>query len=208
VFVLTKRTAASRRPARRSIRGVSLIEVLISVLLSAIGLLALAGANVASIRYSKLSQYRGTATVLALDLGERIRANKAGIMSYSYTGATFAAQTAAAIATDQTCEAYVGLTPCNTAQLAAYDLNTWRRVVRSQLPSGSVFVDIMDLAGNSCAVLANCIAADVWIVWKDPAVADPDENSTDARNAAGECPNGLTAGADKSIRCSFFRINL
>lgn len=208
MFRIARRVAQPQRPSKRFTSGASLLEVLISVLLAAIGLLALAGANVASIRYSKLSQYRGTATVLALDLGERMRANKAGIMSYGYTAATFAAQTAAAINTDQTCEAYVGSTPCTTAQLAAYDLNTWRRVVRSQLPSGSVYVDIMDLAGNSCAVLANCIAADVWMAWRDPAVADPDDNSTDSRNAAGECPNGLSAGTDKSIRCSFFRINL
>lgn len=204
MFIVNRRHT-TRQSARRKLRGVSLLEVLISILLSAIGLLALAGANVASIRYSKLSQYRGTATVLALDLGERIRANKAGLPSYNYE-INFAAQ-AAAIAPDTTCETYVPAA-CTPAALASYDLNTWRRIVRAHLPSGSVFVRVVDALGNTGCVGVGCVAADVWLVWQDPAVAAPDENSTDSRNAALECPNGLTLGGDKSIRCGFFRINL
>lgn len=193
MFVIPNRMRAS--PRKSQVRGVSLIEVLISILLAAIGLLALAGANVASIRYSKMSQYRGTATLLASDFAERMRANKAGLASYGY-GSDFATQSAA-IAADTSCETYAPAA-CTAATLAAYDLNTWRAVVRNQLPEGSVFV----------VINAVQVAADVWIAWRDPAVADPDENSTDARNSALECPNGLNLGADKSVRCSFFRINL
>lgn len=194
---------------RRRVRGVSLIEVLISILLSAIGLLALAGANVASIRYSKMSQYRGTATALASDLAERMRANKAGLPSYGYTATDFAGQSSA-VGADTSCETY-GVTACTAASLASYDLNTWRAVVRNQLPQGSVYVSVVDALGTAgCAV--SCVGADVWLAWRDPAVADPDENSTDSRNAAAdtakECPTSLNLGTDRSIRCSFFRINL
>jgi type IV pilus assembly protein PilV len=208
--MLVRKNQLQSRPVGRSkLRGVSLLEVLISILLSAIGLLALAGANVASIRYSKMSQYRGTATVLALDLGERMRANKAGVLSYSYAATDFATQTGTAVASDTTCESIAVPSPCvAAASLASYDLNTWRRVVRAQLPKGAVFIDIVDSAGNACAIATSCVGADVWVAWQDQAVADPDENSTDARNAIGECPNGLSLGADKSVRCSYFRINL
>ncbi len=208
-MLIVKRQGIERSTSRRKTRGVSLLEVLVAILLSAIGLLALAGANVASIRYSKMSQYRGTATVLALDLGERMRANKAGVLSYSYNATDFATQTGAAIASDTSCESITIPSPCAAAaSLAAYDLNTWRKVVRSQLPKGAVFIDIMDAAGNVCLIAASCIGADVWIAWEDQAVANPDENSTDSRNAALECPDGLNLGADKAVRCSFFRINL
>jgi type IV pilus assembly protein PilV len=192
---MSKLTRIGRGLQGRRVRGVSLIEVLISILLAAVGLLALAGSNVASIRYSKMSQYRGAATLLAADFAERMRANKAGLASYAY-GSDFATQ-AAAIASDTSCETYAPVA-CTAANLAAYDLNTWRALVRNQLPEGSVFVSIQ----------AAQVAADVWIAWRDPAVANPDENSTDARNTALECPNGLSLGADKSVRCSFFRINL
>lgn len=177
----------------RRARGASLLEVLISVLLSAIGLLALAGANVASIRYSKMSQYRGTATNLAADLGERMRANQAGLANYAY-GFDFASQ-ATAPSASVACETYSNT--CTSTQLADYDLVNWRLTVRNQLPQGSVFV----------VVPAGQVAADVWLAWQDPAVAAPSENDTDARNIATECPNGLNT-TDKSVRCSYFRINL
>ena len=57
-------------------RGFSMIEVLVAIVISAVALLALAGVNAASLRYTKMSQYRATATQLANDMGERLRANK------------------------------------------------------------------------------------------------------------------------------------
>lgn len=175
-------------------RGISLIEVLVAILLAAISLMVLIGSNLAAIRYSKMSQYRATATMLASDLGERMRANKAGLASYAYTS-DFATQSPA-IPADTACEGYA--TSCLPAALAAHDVLVWRRIVRSQLPEGSVFL--------SAQIAQN--AMNGWIAWRDPAVADADENNTDSRNIATECPPGLSLGADKSVRCSFFRINL
>lgn len=193
---ITNRSHCGTFQARRRARGASLIEVLISVLLAAIGLLAMAGANVASIRYSKMSQYRGTATMLASDLAERMRSNQAGLLNYAVSS-DFAAQ-ASVPAASTACEGYS--VTCNSADLAAYDLVAWRRAVRNQLPEGSVFVT------PSTAVVNPVLAADVWIAWRDPAVAAPDENSTDSRNNAKECPGSYST--DKSIRCIYFRINI
>ena len=196
-----------RRPKvlrRQKARGVSLIEVLVSILLAAVGLLALAGSNVAAIRYSKLSQYRATASMLAKDIGERMRASKPPAnnipawtnFAQQYNTVTDFAGQSGLISSNQSCYSYAAT--CSDVNLWGYDLQNWQFLVRSQLPEGSVYISIQ--AGQS--------AADVWVAWRDPAVANPDENSTDARNAANECPNGLGVGADKSIRCSFFRINL
>lgn len=182
--------------ALKRARGASLIEVLVSVLLAAIGLLALAGANVASIRYSKMSQYRGTATMLAADLAERMRANQAGLAGYA-VASDFAAQ-ATVPGASTACEGYSAT--CSSADLATYDLVAWRRAVRNQLPEGSVFVT------PSTAVVNPVLAADVWIAWRDPAVAAPDDNSTDSRNNTKECPSSYST--DKSIRCIYFRINI
>ena len=179
---------------KRRVRGASLIEVLVSILLAAIGLLALAGSNVASIRYSKMSQYRGTATVLAADLAERMRANQAGLADYNITD-DFSAQ-ATQPATTTACLTYSKT--CSSAELAAYDMAIWRRLVRSQLPEGSVVV--------TPSASGTLFAADVWVAWRDPAVADPDENNTEARNTTTECPEDFST--DKSIRCSYFRINI
>lgn len=180
--------------SRRKVRGVSLIEVLVSILIAAVGLLALAGANVASVRYTKMSQYRGTATLLANDIGERMRANKLGLAGYDFQATDFAGQaTAPTLTSADLCDSYL-IAPCTAAAIANYDLKTWRILVRDQLPQGSVFI----------AVQAIQTAADVWLVWHDPSVAD----TSDSPTKAGECPNGLSVGADPSVRCSYFRINL
>lgn len=189
----------SAKPSPRSkVLGVSLIEVLVSVLLAAIGLLALSGANVMSIRYSKMSQYRGTAAMLAADLAERMRTNSGNIVSYAVAGSFAAQQSSAPAALDNSCESYITTCP----SIAATDLANWRFLVRSQLPQGSVFITT-----TAAGVIPR--GADVWIAWRDPAVANDAENNTDSRNTATECPPGLVAaGTDLSIRCSYFRINI
>ncbi len=178
---------------RRNTAGASLIEVLVSILLAAIGLLALTGSNVVSVRYSKMSQYRGTATMLAADLAERIRSNQGGLNQY-LVSSDFAAQ-ATTPSASTACETYSST--CDAAQLAAYDLANWRILVRKQLPDGAVYVT----PSNSV------LAADVWIAWRDPAVANPSENSTDARDTSSkECPSSFST--DASVRCAYFRINI
>lgn len=196
---IAKRLRRSSASPRKTARGVSLIEVLVSVLLASIGLLALSGANVVSIRYSKMSQYRGTATMLAADLAERMRSNQGGLSAYAvqsdYAGqATLPAVYPATGGTN--CEGYS--VTCSTTDIAAYDLASWRAAVRNQLPDGRVFII------PSTVVLA----ADVWVAWRDPAVANDAENATDSRNLAKECPTDANFSTDKSIRCSYFRINI
>lgn len=182
--------------SRRKVRGVSLIEVLVSILISAVGLLALAGANVSSVRYTKMSQYRGTAALLANDIGERMRANKLGRASYDFQAKDFAGQATVVTPTSaELCNSYTRTpAPCTAAEIANYDLKTWLVLVRDQLPNGSAFI----------AAQAAQSAADVWIVWRDPSVADASDSPTKAL----ECPNALTVSADPSVRCSYFRINL
>lgn len=186
---------ASQVSQSQHMRGASLIEVLVSIMLAAIGLLALTGSNVASIRYSKMSQYRGTATMLAADLAERMRANPDGFSTSTDYDVDFASQASAPSASAD-CFDYSHT--CTNVQMAAYDLANWRVAVRNQLPSGSVYL----VRSPSTTVKA----ADLWVAWRDPAVANPDENYADARNYDKECPSDFST--DKSVRCVYFRINL
>jgi len=79
--------------------------------------------------------------------------------------------------------------------MAAWDVQTWQVLVRDQLPEGSVFIAYQSVP----------VAADVWVVWRDPAVV---VGGGDAPTTASECPTSLTVTADPSVRCSYFRINL
>ena len=194
-----RRRCRSEGGRKHTLMGGSLIEVLISIVIASVALLALAGVNASSVRYTKMSQYRATAAHLAADIGERMRANKGtatpatGFLAgnYDYT-ATFANQATKATLPTALCNLVTDT--CTAAQIAALDLAQWRIVVRDQLPEGSVF--ILRQSGQ--------VAADVWVAWRDPAVANTDE----APAIAAECPDAMSIESDLSIRCSFFRINL
>ena len=174
--------------------GFLLIEVLVSIALSAVALLALASVSAAALRYTKMSQYRAAASVLANDMGERMRANKAGFVAQAYDfNASFAAQSAASpVLPAQLCASVASA--CAASDIAALDLAQWRMHARSVLPQGAVYV--LRQPGE--------VAADVWLAWRDPLLARRDE----APALGNECPAGLQAGADPSIRCSYVRINL
>ena len=179
-----------------------LIEVLVSIALSAVALLALASLNAAALRFTKMSQYRAVATQLASDIGERMRANKGRAATggaaaegfwegdYDYS-ISFAGQAAAVSAPAPSCN--TALSVCSTRDLAVLDMAQWRFQARRLLPEGSVFV----------LRQASAVAADVWIAWRDPLVASRDE----APARANECPSGM-AVSDLSVRCSYFRVNL
>lgn len=174
--------------------GASLVEVLVSILIASIGLLALAGVNAASVRYTKMSQYSAQATLLANDIADRLRANRDGFMSDAYVyRMTWADQSGEPSLPAELCNTSSSL--CTSSDLAALDMAQWRMLVRAQLPEGSVFV-LRDGGVGS--------AADVWLAWRDPAVANNDERTA----LASECNTGLSVPVDTGVRCAYFRINL
>lgn len=63
--------------------GLSLIEVLISVFILAVGLLGLAAMQLQSLKYTQGSQWRSQANFLAYDIVERIRANRVNVGDYA-----------------------------------------------------------------------------------------------------------------------------
>ncbi len=170
------RPGAGRRGAQR---GASLLEVLVAAALLAIGLLSMAWLHAASIRHDKMAQFRGAAVQLANGLADRMRANVDQAGDYARLK-TYAPDTASTIETD--CAARV----CTAAQVAAYDLATYRNAARSLLPGGDLMVD---LSGTGRAV--------IWLLWRDPEVLD---TATGAASLAGRCPQGIGT-ADPAPQC-------
>ena len=62
--------------------GFTLIEVLIAMLVLAVGLLGLAALQASSLRNAQSAYNRSLATELAYDLADRMRANIPGIVTY------------------------------------------------------------------------------------------------------------------------------
>lgn len=118
--------------------GFTLIEVLISTLVLAVGLLGLAGLQATSIRNNLSAYNRGQATQLAYDMADRMRANKNESVD-PVTGSVI--ETSTYLTMDATDageqEACTTVTGCTGAQMAQNDLFQWNAVLTGALPSGT-----------------------------------------------------------------------
>ena len=151
---------------RSRLRGFSLLEVLIALVVLSVGLLGLAALQAEGLRGSSTAQNRFQAVRLAADIAARIRANEDAIN----TSSTFTGPYAYAIGlTDSAASgaangcADVGTITdanvCTAANMAAFDLFQWRRDLAAALPNGTGSVAIN--VGNSI------ITATVVVQWTE-----------------------------------------
>ena len=109
-------------PNSRQVRGFTLIEVLIAVLILSIGLLSLALTQAKSIRHTQSAYLRSQATILAGDIIDSIRANRGNGVSSAYDIALGASGTSGA--------------PPGETSVAEQDLVTWKNNLAALLPQG------------------------------------------------------------------------
>ena len=179
--------------------GISLIEVLVSVLILGLAMISLAGLQSYTVKYQLGSANRAVLSMLVGDYAERVRANlsaapgegAAGDQSKYLYAVTWADQSDAPVAADVDCSATV----CTDADtLAQWDMANWRQRVRDELPRGSVHV-----AGNIRDGLT------MSFMWQDndfgskSPVCVANQSPVDARQC---CPADLPAG----VRCATFVI--
>ncbi len=114
-----------RVPGGASCRGMTLLEVLIAVLVSCIGLLGLAGLQTASVRFNASAYYRSQATSLAYDLADRMRANREAALDGDYDALDLE---------DPPPACPVGAA---VGSMAAIDMAGWRNALACALPLGT-----------------------------------------------------------------------
>ncbi|MFN3564498.1 MAG: type IV pilus modification protein PilV [Burkholderiaceae bacterium] len=140
---------------RRS-RGVTLIEVLVALVIVAVGLLGLAGLQVRGLSIQKDAHGRAIATQLALDLADRMRANRVpGTLTPPIDYAFTAAPGTPLPPASADCEAVV----CNEAQQAQFDRARWVARVNQTLPGGWAHVEPIGGSGNR--------AWNVTLLWSE-----------------------------------------
>jgi len=131
------------RRRSRTQQGVSLIEVLVSMLVLALGMVGLAALQARTVSYQLGSGQRAQLSGLLADYAERVRSNlnqAPGVVAaseYLYT-ASWKDQADAVAAASVNCAAS-GVT-CTGLDLARFDMAQWRSDVRRGLPRGSVRV--------------------------------------------------------------------
>lgn len=108
--------------------GFSLIELLIAILILAVGLLGVAAMQTYSVKATSNSNLRGIALYLANNMADRIRANRQGFEDGDYDSMAGAAQVAA-------CLTAAG---CSPQEMANNDKWEWQQTVQTTLPGGGV----------------------------------------------------------------------
>ena len=116
--------------------GFSMIEVLIALVILAVGILGVAGLQGSALRNTYSAQLRTQATSIAQDMVERIRTNRDFALANAENYRVDLGSAASEAATDCT------TTICTETQLADFDRNRWLADVNS-LPTGkgSVAID-------------------------------------------------------------------
>jgi type IV pilus assembly protein PilV len=184
---------------QRDQSGVTLIEVLVSILILGLAMISLAGLQSYTVKYQLGSSNRAVLSMLVSDYAERVRANlaaapgdgAAGNQSVYLYAVDWADQSAAPVAAQVDCNATV----CTDATaLAEWDMANWRQRVREELPRGSVHV-----AGTIRDGLT------VTFMWQDndfgaqSPVCTANQSPVDARQC---CSADLPSG----VRCANFVI--
>lgn len=115
----------------RAVRGVSLVEALVALLIVAIGLVGIASLILESLRNGHIALLQTQAVNLVSDMEERIRANFGAGRAYdcsTYPNGPSVRNCAPSTATS-------GGINCTSDQLAEDDLAQWQRAVRLALPT-------------------------------------------------------------------------
>ena len=177
---------------KKSQGGFTLIEILVSVVVTAIGLLGVARLQMATMQNNNSSQYRSVAIQIASDLFERMRANQQGVNLGSYN----------LVATTRTDALYNTPVPaclttqgCVSAQeRAQQDAAESMTQARNLLPGGAVIVCIDSGATgavplyNGVTITPQCDGVGtthaVKVFWLD------DRAGNDRTNPNGTSPQG------------------
>lgn len=150
--------------------GFSLIEVLVSLLIVAFGLVGLAGLQAKGLRYSRNAYLNFQAARLIYDMGDRLRANKAGVQAGYYDAVAGApTNNPGCVSDDGVGGAVIACTP---QQMADYDAYRWLTDVSEILPDGVGTV-------TRSPALASCSSRfNISVVWESADFAKANVNTT------------------------------
>jgi type IV pilus assembly protein PilV len=104
--------------------GVSMVEVLVTLLVTSVGLLGIAALHLSSLRNNFDSNSRSYASMLAADIADRMRGNRIAASSGEYS------------------VGYGAVPP--TAGTAQNDVTTWRASLTQALPSGDGSISVVN----------------------------------------------------------------
>jgi len=118
-------TNTAQRITNATQRGFTLVEVMVALVIFSVGLLGLAGLQMAGMQSNHNAMMRTIATQHTYDMAERVRSNRGAFADGGYDNLSGAAPAPTAC----------GSPPCNLT--ADDDYRVWSETLASSLPSGS-----------------------------------------------------------------------
>lgn len=180
--------------------GTTLIEIMVSIVVIAIGLLGLASMQINALKFQLTASQRSEAMQASSDLADRMRANfvfttfdradaerTENEAKYTSIG-TYASKRGADHAAPNNCSTVTPGGACNTLQVAANDLAEWQLSLKRRLAGGAGY--IVPVGGTTNSTF------DVTVMWE--------EASLDAIDAS--CPDAVAA--PRGVRCFTVRISI
>lgn len=163
-------------------RGFSMLEVLVALVLLSVALLSQARLQWMALANGKSADLKTTASLLANDLADRMRVNRAGFNAGSYALSAGADNSCVAV---HFLDQHAAPVTCTSAQIAADDLADWTSRLAGLLPSGAgvACIDSTPDDGSApgtaaCDGLGGNYAIKVW--WIDKAGASTSGATTSA----------------------------
>ena len=123
--------------------GFTMVEVLVTIVVMAIGLLGLASMQTTSLKGNHNAYLRGQAVLLVNDIADRVRANQVAADANAYAAVTTTGSTPGKNCLDSS--------TCSTAELAVYDAWAWRNSVAAVMTQGSGTLQCRDDADTGYA---------------------------------------------------------
>ncbi len=112
--------------------GFSMIEVLITMVIMAVGLLGLAGLQATSLRNNESAYQRSQAAQMAYDMLDRMRVNAAGVAAGGYNSIDTTPPDSYT-----SCKPTDTTTACTTTQMTTFDDGDWHAQLANLLPLGT-----------------------------------------------------------------------
>lgn len=108
-------------------RGITMVEILVAILVLAIGFLGMASIQLLGAKNIAGSSYRTVATIYAYDMVERMRSNVEGVEGDFYDNIVTAKLTAPKCAAD-----------CTVEQIARRDVFEWNQLIGANVSDGGL----------------------------------------------------------------------
>lgn len=172
-------------PVRAHQRGITLLESLVALIITAIAILGVVGVQLRTLADTQTAVRRAQAVRLIDDLSERVKANPNALAVLDHYVQDWESSTSGG----PDCSS-----GCNASNLASHDIAAWRASVQAVLPLGDATTFLVK--GETINGARRQLG--VMVSWRENERSGADADyrrpfqtpTTDAANADVECPEG------------------